>query len=302
MKWLLAGASGFLGTALRVRLATEGHDVVRLVRREPATAAEFRWDPDAGRLDRAAFDGVDVVVNLAGTGVFDKLWTTRNRERIVSSRANTTGTLARTLVDLAGTGSAPALIQASGVAHYGTARTEQPHTEDSPAANDFLAQVTVVGWERPTEAAAAAGVRVVLIRTSPVLDHSGGPFPLMKLAWSLGAGAKLGDGRQRMPMISLQDYLGIVQWAAATPSASGPYNATIPQPTTNAEFTEALARAVRRPCFIRAPGGVLRRVLGEQAEQLLGDMYILPQRLTDQGFRFADPDVTSTVATALAKD
>ena len=149
MKWLLAGASGFLGTALRVRLATEGHEVVRLVRREPATATEFRWDPDAGQLDRAAFDGVDVVVNLAGTGVFDKLWTTRNRERIVSSRANTTGTLARTLVDLAGTGSAPALIQASGVAHYGTARTEQPHTEDSPAANDFLAQVTVVGWERP---------------------------------------------------------------------------------------------------------------------------------------------------------
>ena len=107
MKWLLAGASGFLGTALRVRLATEGHDVVRLVRREPATATEFRWDPDAGQLDRAAFDGVDVVVNLAGTGVFDKLWTTRNRERIVSSRANTTGTLARTLIDLAGTGLGP---------------------------------------------------------------------------------------------------------------------------------------------------------------------------------------------------
>jgi NAD dependent epimerase/dehydratase family enzyme len=124
----------------------------------------------------------------------------------------------------------------------------------------------------------------------------------MKLAWSLGAGAKLGDGRQRMPMISLQDYLGIVQWAAVTPSASGPYNATIPQPTTNADFTEALARAVRRPCFLRAPGGVLRRMLGEQAEQLLGDMYILPQRLTDQGFRFTEPDVTSTVTTALAKN
>jgi NAD dependent epimerase/dehydratase family enzyme len=143
---------------------------------------------------------------------------------------------------------------------------------------------------------------VVLIRTSPVLDHSGGSFPVMKLAWSLGAGAELGDGRQRMPMISLEDYLGIVQWAAATPTASGPYNATIPQPATNAEFTEALARAVRRPRLLRAPSGVLRRVLGEQAEQLLGDMYIVPQRLTDQGFRFTDTDVYSTVASALAKD
>ena len=105
-----------------------------------------------------------------------------------------------------------------------------------------------------------------------------------------------------MPMISLEDYLGIVQWAAATPSASGPYNATIPQPATNAEFTEALARAVRRPRLLRAPAGVLRRVLGEQAEQLLGDMYIVPRRLIDQGFRFTDPDVYATVASALAKD
>ena len=102
-------------------------------------------------------------------------------------------------------------------------------------------------------------------------------------------------------MISQQDYLGVVQWAAATPTASGPYNATIPQPATNAEFTEALAQAVARPCFLRAPGSVLRRALGEQAEQLLGDMYILPKRLTDQGFRFTDPDATSTVASALAK-
>ena len=93
-----------------------------------------------------------------------------------------------------------------------------------------------------------------------------------------------------------------MQWAAATPHAAGPYNLTIPQPTTNAEFTEALARAVHRPRLLRAPAGVLRRVLGEQAEQLLGDMYIVPQRLTDQGFRFTDPDVTSTVASALAKD
>ena len=102
VKWLLAGASGFLGTALRVRLASEGHEVIRLVRRAPATATEFRWDPDAGELDSSAFDGVDAVVNLGGVGVFTGLWTEKRRAAILSSRVNTTQTMARALADPAG--------------------------------------------------------------------------------------------------------------------------------------------------------------------------------------------------------
>ena len=297
--WLLAGASGFLGTALRVRLATEGHEVVRLVRREPATSTEHRWDPDAGRLDPAVLEGVDAAVNLGGAGVFTHPWTAARRELLLSSRLATTGTLARALAARAvATGSAPVLLQASGIARYGGVAGPAPATEDSPAAEDFLAQLTV-RWEDAAQPALDAGVRTVFLRTSPVLDRSGGPFLPMRLAWSAGLGTTLGTGRQRMPLISLEDYLGVVLWAAATPTARGAYNLTIPQPTTNAEFTNALATALHRPRLLKAPAVVLRKALGELSGQLLGDAWVLPARLTGDGYVFRAPDVRSTIASAL---
>jgi uncharacterized protein (TIGR01777 family) len=297
-RWLLAGASGFLGTALRVRLATEAHEVVRLVRREPVTRTEFRWDPEEGRLDPAALDGVDVVVNLAGAPVFTRPWTASRRELLLGSRVATTRTLARALASRAGDGTSPVLLQASGISWYGGVPGPEPATEDSPPAEDFLAQVTVK-WEAAAQPAVEAGVRTVFLRTSPVLDRSGGAFVPMKLAWSAGLGSTLGSGRQRMPMISLEDYLGVVGWAARTPTAAGPYNLTIPRPATNAEFTDALAAALHRPRLLKAPAFVLRRALGELSGQLLGDTYVVPARLTGDGYVFAAPDVTSTIASAL---
>ena len=294
--WLLAGSSGFLGTALRVRLATEGDEVVRLVRREPAAMGERRWDPTSGELDPGVLDGVDAVVDLAGVNVFTGPWTRSRREAILASRVDTTRTLARALA--ARGADAPVLIQAGGVAWYGGRRSEQAHVEGDPAAPDFLAQVCV-RWEEAAQPAVDAGARVVLLRTSPVLDRSGGPFLPMRLAWSAGLGTVLGDGTQRMPLISLEDYLGVVRWAASTPHASGPYNVTVPRPCTNADFTDALARALHRPRLLRAPAAVLRAALGELSGQLLGDLWVLPQRLLDDGYVFAAPDVESTVAAAL---
>jgi uncharacterized protein (TIGR01777 family) len=297
-RWLLAGASGFLGTALRVRLATEAHEAVRLVRREPVTRTEFRWDPEEGRLDPAALDGVDVVVNLAGAPVFTRPWTASRRQLLLGSRVATTRTLARALATRAADGTSPVLLQASGISWYGGVPGPEPATEDSPPAEDFLAQVTVE-WEAAAQPAVEAGVRTVFLRTSPVLDRSGGAFVPMKLAWSAGLGSTLGSGRQRMPMISLEDYLRVVGWAARTPTAAGPYNLTIPRPATNAEFTDALAAALHRPRLLKAPAFVLRRALGELSGQLLGDTYVVPARLTGDGYVFAAPDVTSTIASAL---
>jgi uncharacterized protein len=299
MKWLLAGASGFLGTAIRVRLASEGEPVVRLVRRKPATSTEFWWDPDSGEIDMSAFDGVDVVVNLGGIPVAPLPWMQSRREQILASRVNTTNTVARALAAQAGS-RPPTLIQASGIARYGTSSDIEPYIEDSPAAPDYLAQVTTK-WEAATEPAGNAGVRVVLLRTSPVMDSSGGQFALMKLAWSCGLGATLGDGSQRMPMISLRDSLAVVHWAASTEQASGPYNLTIPQPATNLEFSDALAAALHRPRFLRAPAPIIRIALGELAGQLVGDMYAIPKRLTDSGFVFSDPTVNDVVASALGR-
>ena len=303
MKYLLAGASGFLGSALRTRLAEEGEEVVRLVRREPATAAEVRWDPDAHQLDPSVFAGVDVVVNLAGAGVADRLWTESRRRLILSSRVNTTATLARTLADLAAQGeehATPALIQASGISRYGTGWSDTPADEGSPAGSDYLSQV-VVQWESAAQAAVDAGVRVVFLRTSPVMDRSGGPLQIMKLPWSLGLGARLGSGRQRMPMISLQDYLRVLVWTARNNATTGAYNVTIPEPATNAEYTVALARALGRPALLGAPAFVIRAALGELAEQLLGDMYVLPKRLLAEGFIFEGTDVSATVRLALGQ-
>ncbi|HEX7209576.1 MAG TPA: TIGR01777 family oxidoreductase [Propionibacteriaceae bacterium] len=297
MKWLLAGASGFLGTALRVRLAGEGQEVFRLVRREPATSTEFQWDPDSGTVDAAAFDGVDVAVNLAGVPVAPLPWTESRREQILSSRVNTTSTMARGLA--AQTDARPrTMIQMSGIARYGTTSGAEPYTEDSPAAADYLAQVTTK-WEAAAKPAANAGVRVVVLRTSPVMHSSGGTLVPLKLAWSIGLGATLGDGTQRMPMISLRDYLGVVQWAATTDQASGPYNLTLPQPTTNVEFSDALAAALHRPRFLRMPTPIIRAALGELAGQLVGDVYAIPERLTGDGFVFRDPTVADLVASAL---
>jgi uncharacterized protein len=218
VKWLLAGASGFLGTAIRVRLASEGEQVVRLVRREPA--------------------------------------------------------------------------------RYGTTSGVEPHTEESPAAVGFLAQVTTK-WEAATQPASDAGVRVVIFRTSPVMDASGGSLVPMKLAWWSGLGAVIGDGSQRMPMISLRDYLAVMHWAATNDQASGPYNLTLREPTTNAEFSDALAKVMHRPRFLRVPAPVIRAALGELAGQIVGDMYVVPRRLTDNGFLFSDPTVEDVVASAL---
>ena len=298
MKWLLAGASGFLGSALRDRLAGQREQVVRLVRREPAALSEFRWDPARGIMDDRALEGVDVVVNLCGAAVAPRPWTSSRRSLILSSRVAPSDTLARSLATLASSGTAPTLVQASGIARYGTDWSRTPHTEPSPAAKDYLAQV-VVAWEAATQPAIDAGVRVVHLRASPVLDRSGGPFQPMRLAWWSGLGAKLGDGRQRMPMIALEDFLRIVRWAADTPDASGAYNLTIPEPTTNAQFSDTLATALNRPRLPGAPAMLLRAALGELAEQLLGDMYVVPKRLLDAGFAFAAPDVRSTFRTAL---
>ena len=299
MRWLLAGASGFLGNALRVRLAGEGHEVVRLVRREPATSTEFRWDPYAGEVDPAAFEGVDVVMNLAGVNLYTRPWTTARREQIVASRAQTTGTLARVLAERAAEhGERPVFLAQSATGYYGVVSGQRPYTEDSPAGSDFAAQVCVQ-WEGPARIAADAGLRVVVLRAAPVLDRSGSSFQLMRLAWSCGLGAKLGNGAQRMPMISLEDYLRAVTWAAGNPAASGPYNLTIPEPTTNAEFTDALARALHRPRVLFAPQMALRTALGELADIFLGDTHVVPERLTEAGFTYGAPDVNRTIAVAL---
>ena len=156
-------------------------------------------------------------------------------------------------------------------------------------------------WEASTRPAADAGVRVVMLRSAPVMDRGGSAFLLAWLAWSLGLGAILGNGDQRMSVISLEDYLRAMLWLADRPDAAGPYNVTIPTPTTNLEFSDTLAEVLHRPRVLKVPAFLLKTALGELSGQMLGDMYAMPHRLLDQGFRFSAPDVISTINFALRR-
>lgn len=262
----------------------------------------MQWDPDAGSLDPEVLDGVEVVVNLCGVGIADRPLTPKRKELVRSSRVNPGRTLAAALAHrLQSAGSAPVLIQASATGYYPTEGSDQPLTEASPPGRSWIADLVEV-WEESVRAAAEAGVRVVWLRTSPVVDSSGGMFPLMKRAWSLGAGARLGDGSQHMPLVQLTDYTRFVLWAAENPEASGPYNLTLPDPTTNAEFTDELAVQLRRPRLFTAPKAVLSTVLGEFADQLIGDVWLEPRRAVDQGFGFLAPDVQTAIRFSLRAD
>ena len=296
---LLAGASGFLGRALMERLAELGRATRTLVRRAPAAADEFIWDPTHGEADEAAFDGVDVVVNLCGAGVLDRPWTAARKAELHASRIEPTTTLATILARRAATGQPTTMVQGTAIGWYGVRPSSRAHVEGDPPGTDFLAEL-VRDWEAATQPAVDAGLRVTCARTSIVLDATSRTFKMLRLPFSLGMGAVLGSGQQHFPIISLRDWVEAVVWLLDRDDAQGPYNLTIPTPVTNTEFSRELAARLKRPLLIKAPERVLRQLLGPMADQLLGDQHVLPQRLVAEGFRFTDPTVSEVLEHALA--
>lgn len=297
MRWVIAGSSGYLGTALRDRLAQEGHDVVRLVRGAATTPTESSWDPYAGEVDQAVVGGADVVVNLAGAPIARWPWTATHRQSILRSRVVTTATLAR---GVAAAASPPVFLAGSGVARYGADRGDEVLTESSSDGDGFLADV-VRAWEDAAQPAVAAGARVCHLRTSVVLGPGGGAFSLLSVPFRFGVGGRLGSGRQWFSAVSLGDWVRALLFLATDPGASGPYNIACPQPATNADFTAILAGALHRPAKLTVPAGPLRVTLGGLADQLLGSLRVHPQRLTAAGFDFEEPDLDAVVRTALQR-
>lgn len=296
---LIAGSSGYLGTALVDRLAELGLGTRRLVRRAPAAADEFIWDPTHGEADESAFDGVDAVINLCGAGVFDRPWTAARKAELLTSRIEPATTLATILARRAADdGPTPALIQGAAIGWYGVRPSSRAHVEGDPPGTDFLAEL-VRDWEAATQPAIDAGLRVTYLRTSIVLDATARTFKLLKVPFSLGMGAVLGTGQQHFPIISLRDWLDAVVWLLDRDEANGAYNLTIPTPATNAEFSRELANRLKRPLLITAPERVLRQLLGPMADQLFGDQHVLPERLVTEGFRFSDPTVSEVIEHAL---
>lgn len=292
MRVAITGSSGLIGTALRRSLDADGHDAVRVVRGAggPGTV---RWDVERGEIDAAGLEGLDAVVHLAGEGIASKRWTDDQKRRIRESRTKGTALLSEALASLA---RKPAvLVSGSGIDAYGD-RGDERLTERSPLGPPGFLTDVVRDWEAATGLAAAAGIRVALIRTALVLDRDGGALPRMVSIAKLGALGKLGSGRQWMSWIALDDHVRAVRFLLDHP-VSGPVNLSSPGPVTNAEFTKALGRVLHRPTFLPVPSFGPKLLLGrELADTLLHESKrVLPEKLQEEGFEFHHKEIEAAL-------
>ena len=291
----IAGSSGLIGSALVYALRATDRRVLRIVRRAPSNSDEVFWNPDTGEFDSSALDGVDAVVNLCGINIGEKRWSGAFKQALRDSRIGPTEVLSAAAVEAG----VPTLINASAVGYYGdtAGRTVD---ETAPAGRGFMAQLCA-DWEAATSFAERDGTRVVLVRTGLVLAPAGGLLSRVKPLFSFGLGARLGNGRQYMPWISLEDEIRALLFAIKHDEVSGPVNLTGPAPVTNAEFTAALGRTVNRPTPLIVPGFALRTLLGEFADEgLLGGQRAIPAALERAGFHFHHNTIGEALAFATA--
>ncbi len=292
----VTGSSGLIGSALVRALRAEGHEVLRLVRREPRPGrGEVGWDPREERIDAAALSGVDAVVHLAGASVGER-WTDERKRRIRESRVQGTSLLSRSLADLP---EPPrVLVSVSAIGYYGD-RGDEPLSEESDRGGGFLSGVAVE-WEAAAEPAARAGVRVVTPRLGVVLSPDGGALQRMLPVFRLGLGGRLGDGGQWMSWVSLPDVIRAFSFLIGTPEVKGPVNVVAPEPVTNAEFTRTLGHALGRPTPLFVPKTALRLAFGEMADEtLLASQRVVPARLVGAGFHFRHPHLEGALRAVL---
>jgi uncharacterized protein len=290
MKVLITGATGLVGSALAAHLRSSGATVDAL--RRP-----HDWNPETGYIDCGRLEGVDAVIHLAGENIAAGRWTELRKQKILDSRVRGTDLLARSLASVKRP--PKVFISASAIGYYGD-RGSTILDESSPAGSGFLAEVCKK-WEAATSPAAIAGIRVVQLRTGIVLSRDGGALPQMARPFRFGAGGVLGDGRQFMSWITLQDLCRAFHHVLVTESLRGAVNAVSPEPSTNREFTQALASALHRPALVCVPRFAVRLALGELADALmLASTRVIPANLLQSGFSFEDSDIRIALAKTLS--
>lgn len=295
MKIAISGASGLLGSALAPAFESDGHEVVRLVRRDAAGAGEASWNPAAGTIDSAALQGIDAVVNLSGATI-GKRWTASRRREILESRVKATELLARTAARLEP--SPTVMVTAGGIGIYGD-RGDEVLTEESQLGSGFLADVARA-QEAAADPAREAGIRVVSLRQGIVLTKRGGALEKMLTPFKLGLGGRVGSGKQWWSWVSLDDVVSAYRFVLAGDLARG-VNLTSPNPATSAQFTKALGKALGRPTVFPLPEVAVRSMFGEMGVgTLLEGQRALPARLLDAGFEFAHAEIDDAMRAALA--
>ncbi|MBT6843101.1 MAG: TIGR01777 family protein [Candidatus Melainabacteria bacterium] len=297
-KILITGTSGLVGTALFDFLSSGGHQVYKLVRKQAQSEDEIAWDPEIGTINPKDLEGFETVIHLAGENIAGKRWSSKQKEKIRASRVNGTKLLAETLSKL---DKAPnSFICASAIGFYGD-RDNELCDESTEHGKCFLAE-TCKEWEEACKALKRAGTRCVQTRFGIILDPRSGALAKMLPIFMLGGGGTLGNGKQWMSWIALDDVIGTILHCIATETIYGPVNTVSPIPVTNKEFTRIISKVISRPAILPAPSFGLRLALGEMADALLlSSTKVEPTVLQDTGYDFAYPDLDSALRHMLGK-
>jgi len=291
MNILIAGGTGFLGTALAKSLEGDNHKVFILTRRNPSRSNHVHWDGKTTDEWGHIVNDMDAVVNLTGYGLEHWPWTKRQKQKFIDSRVIPGRALATAVKEASH--HPGVFLQASGINRYGL-RNNTIADESTPAADDFLAQITV-GWEDATKSVEELGVRRVITRNAVVLARRGGLFPLMALPVRLFFGGRFGDGDQATPWIHITDHIAAIRFLLENEKANGPFNMIAPTSTSNTDFMKTTAKTLNRPYWFHLPTFLLRIPLGEMSVLLTEGSYSQPKRLIELGYEFKFPTLESAV-------
>jgi uncharacterized protein (TIGR01777 family) len=295
MKVLIAGGTGFLGSALARSLQQDNHQVIILTRRVPKDPSQIQWDGKTTRGWGHIVNEVDAVVQVTGYGLEHWPWTARQRKRFLDSRVLPGLALASAIKEA--THRPRVFLQTSGTNRYGL-RGEGTADESTSPGDDFLSQLTIP-WEDATKPIEDLGVRRLIARSAVVLSFRGGLFPLMALPVRLFVGGKFGNGNQAVPWIHLADEIGAMRFLLENENAQGAYNMISPEPTSNAEFMKTIAKVLHRPYWFYYPAFLLRLVLGEMSVLITEGRYVQPKRLLELGYPFQFPKLENALVDLL---
>lgn len=297
MKVLVTGSSGLIGSALTDSLSANSHEVVRLLRHNVTEGSPF-WDPERGIVNLADVRDIDAVVHLAGDSIAEGRWDERKKARIIHSRVRGTKLLAEFFAT--SQNKPRVIVFASAIGIYGD-RGDALVDEASAPGTGFLADV-VKQWEEATVAAADAGIRVASVRLGVVLSAAGGALKKMLLPFSMGLGGIIGNGKQYMSWVCLDDVVEMIQHVIANDSLRGPVNLVSPNAISNREFTRLLGHALHRPTLFPMPAFAVRIAFGEMADDLLlASTRVAPKKLMDSGYTFRYPNLEETLKHILSQ-
>ncbi|MBA3354246.1 MAG: TIGR01777 family protein [Blastocatellia bacterium] len=298
MKILITGASGLVGGALQKSFAQKGYDMLLAGRGEPKNANEIRWSVEEGFLeeDISRIESLDAVIHLAGESISGLRWTEEKKRAIRESRVTGTQNVVNALADLKQ--KPKVFIAGSAMGFYGD-RDDEIVSETSKPGDNFLADVAKE-WETESRRAEDSGIRTVLLRTAIVLSKDGGALGTMLTPFKFGVGGVIGSGKQWMSWVSMDDVVGIVNFALENENLRGAVNVASPNPVTNEEFTKTLGEVLYRPTFLPLPEFAVNLMFGEMGDTLLlNSTRVEPKRLKDAGYEFKFPDLKNALENAV---